>query len=896
MHHVTLRWLAFASAALTPLIALASWLAEISTGAALIATVASALLAHLLLRQHYNNTSLTQSFVQRLIDVIPQPVYIKDSSGRYVMINEAFAEQRGESPQQILGKTARELAPDAKISDLVAQEDLEVLAGANVFKEDYTVHGVSREPVCRIVTKDSCYNNFGEKVIVGANFDITAMRMAEKNLKAALDQQTEVAARTRNFIQTLVDEIPYPIYVRDAQLRYQIVNRAMLQRYNLPREAVIGKTIKDLHPSAERSRVSMEEDRAVITGKHIHKEEHGLHPLLGTPYNQLVIKGACPDIDGQPVIVGINIDITDLRSSQQLLTDALEREREQHASTIEYIQRLLDLLPWPVYVKDARSRFIMVNEAMARDRQTPRDALLNTTGLSDLSSSDSIHALFDEDSAVLAGQRILREERLAHPSTGLETFRILAKGRCLDARGEPVIVGTTVDLTGLRQAERELHATIERETRLRERTEAFLQRLIDIIPDPFYVKRNGHYVLINEAFANYQGRTREELLNPEEPFPHLSEESRLRSLEEDKEVLAGHEIKREEHTVRRVTGEEVYRIVTKRPSVFIDGEPVVVGMDRHITEWRQAELEARNALARETALRQHTLEFIQRLIDLIPDPVYVKKNAGQYVLVNEAMLSYHQLSRESVLAHGLRLSDTDIRQLSMDEDAEVLAGGEIIKEEHTVRRATGEEVYRVVTKRRSTYFDGDPVVVGIDHHITRWRVAERELQRLAREDALTGLANRRHFRQEAERFVMLCQRHADPLTLIMFDLDHFKVVNDRFGHNFGDEVLKETVARCSVCLRNTDLFARWGGEEFIILLPHTGLDEASGVAERLRESLASCEIRHGETSTLVTLSGGVVQWQTGQSLDQMISCADAALYAAKRNGRNRFERYARPQA
>ena len=167
-------------------------------------------------------------------------------------------------------------------------------------------------------------------------------------------------------------------------------------------------------------------------------------------------------------------------------------------------------------------------------------------------------------------------------------------------------------------------------------------------------------------------------------------------------------------------------------------------------------------------------------------------------------------------------------------------------------------------------------------------MAERELQRLAREDALTGLANRRHFRDEAERTIARSSRYEEALSLIMLDIDRFKRINDSRGHNIGDEVLKETVQRCLGGLRGTDLLARWGGEEFIALLPHTHLAEALQVAERLRETLAASPIASSSGPVPATLSGGVAQWQSGETLDAMLSRADAALYRAKQEGRNRI--------
>lgn len=874
---------------------LADWSIEWAVG--LTAAVGSVLpIAELLWERERNlaRDKQTDEFIQRLIDVIPEPVYVKDATGRYVMINEAFAAQRSQSRAEIIGRTAQELAPDAETARMVAAEDTEVLAGLMVYKENAVRHPITGEPRFRIVTKGSCLNAAGERVIVGANFDITRLHLAEQRLQAALATQTAAAQRTRAFIQHLIDVIPYPLYIRDAQSRYRWVNTARAERNQLRREQMIGRTHLELEPDREQASLSLEEDQQVLAGSRIHKEECISHPVTDQPMHQIVIKGCCPDPEGEPVIVGISIDITPLRESEQRLAEALAQQRDHHQRTLDFVQQVLDLLPYPVYVKDAQSRYLMVNEAMTRDAFMPREQLLAHMGLSDTASPERMRALFEEDGRVIAGEHILREEQGPHPHTGREVFRILSKGTCNDARGEAVIVGTSIDLTDLRRAEQELKASLERETTLRERTQDFVQRLIDVIPDPVYVKQNGHYLLINDAFAEYQARPKSELLDPNQEFPHHSEESRLRSLQEDEHVLNGGEVLREERITRRATGEAVYRVISKRSCLYIDGQPAIVGIDRHITQWRLAEQKIRETLEREMRLRQNTQEFVQRLIDLIPDPVYIKKAGGLYVMVNDAFLQYHQRPREEVLRGPNSLSYTrkELRRLSLSEDEKVLQGVEIDKEEHTIRQATGEEVFRIITKRRSTYFDGDPVIVGFDHHITRWRVAERELQRLAREDTLTGLANRRHFRDEAERAMARSSRYDEALSLVMLDIDHFKHINDAWGHNVGDEVLKETVKRCQSCLRGTDLLARWGGEEFIALLPHTSLADAQPVAERLRESIAANPIMTSQGAIAVnlnvTISGGFAQWQTGESLDGLVSRADAALYRAKESGRNKI--------
>lgn len=165
---------------------------------------------------------------------------------------------------------------------------------------------------------------------------------------------------------------------------------------------------------------------------------------------------------------------------------------------------------------------------------------------------------------------------------------------------------------------------------------------------------------------------------------------------------------------------------------------------------------------------------------------------------------------------------------------------------------------------------------------------ESMLQRLATTDALTGLLNRRAFLEAVEREIGRARRDSLPLALLMFDVDHFKRVNDRYGHPAGDEVLRRLAATCRDLLRDEDLVGRLGGEEFAVLLIHPHPQSAALVAERLREAVQAQAIDHAGRAIAVTVSLGIAELGEGiDSVEQLISRADACLYTAKRTGRNR---------
>ncbi len=155
-------------------------------------------------------------------------------------------------------------------------------------------------------------------------------------------------------------------------------------------------------------------------------------------------------------------------------------------------------------------------------------------------------------------------------------------------------------------------------------------------------------------------------------------------------------------------------------------------------------------------------------------------------------------------------------------------------------------------------------------------------------DPLTGMFNRRGFAEATTRLIEREAKAGRPATVLVFDIDHFKSVNDRFGHPAGDEILKKFAAVVVNTLRMSDLSGRVGGEEFAALLP-CSLEEASLAAERVREAFATAGIAVDGEPVATTVSIGVAGGQAGTELDILLAAADGALYQAKRNGRNRVE-------
>jgi diguanylate cyclase (GGDEF)-like protein/PAS domain S-box-containing protein len=175
------------------------------------------------------------------------------------------------------------------------------------------------------------------------------------------------------------------------------------------------------------------------------------------------------------------------------------------------------------------------------------------------------------------------------------------------------------------------------------------------------------------------------------------------------------------------------------------------------------------------------------------------------------------------------------------------------------------------------------------HDISERKQLERELTRRAQTDVLTGLNNRRHFYDLAEQELARARRYGKPLALLMLDVDRFKQVNDSYGHHAGDAVLKKLSEVCIAAMREIDVIGRYGGEEFVVLLPETDSHRALEAAERLRHALAEVDVPlAGGDMLRFTVSIGVANLEaTDADLDSVLRRADKGLYEAKNSGRNR---------
>lgn len=296
-----------------------------------------------------------------------------------------------------------------------------------------------------------------------------------------------------------------------------------------------------------------------------------------------------------------------------------------------------------------------------------------------------------------------------------------------------------------------------------------------------------------------------------------------------------------------------------------------------------SQLQDDTSLAHQDLYEQN--KFLKSIIYSEPDCVCVFNLNGQLLDINPAGLKLLGLQNQAFIP-SLDLNsfilptflDTylDMFQKVIDGETRVL--------ELPIHTFHGElrwvEIHATPWKQCNHLVKG---LIGIIRDITEIRRLRQELEEQARRDYLTGLYNRRHFMELSVLELSRAQRYQSKLSLLILDVDHFKKINDNFGHLSGDKVLKSLGDICMKQLRETDTVGRIGGEEFAAILPETSLQEAFDLSERLREAIAALEITLDDNSSInITVSIGVAEHQPQiKHLSQIMQMADRALYQAK---------------
>jgi diguanylate cyclase (GGDEF)-like protein/PAS domain S-box-containing protein len=357
-----------------------------------------------------------------------------------------------------------------------------------------------------------------------------------------------------------------------------------------------------------------------------------------------------------------------------------------------------------------------------------------------------------------------------------------------------------------------------------------------------------------------------------------------------------------ENLYRRKDGSSFIGNLNTMPILDSDGRLIrIEGIIEDITERKQIENELRESE-----------EKYRQLVELSPDLIAIHRD-GKICFANQAGL---RLVGAEALDQMLGKSTLDFvapnmrAQIAERIQHAFLNGDVLLPLDEKFVRLDGREVDVSVTAVPTTW-QGKAAMQVIARDITERKLAEEELRRakeeletlnhelktaLAREhklahtDALTGINNRRYLFELAEHKIAIASRYQQPLAVMMIDIDHFKHINDTFGHAIGDQMLKHVTQIACAELRSADVIGRYGGEEFVILLPMTNAQQAHPLAERIRAGVENLRVPTAKGDATVTLSLGIAEMEhaaRSENVEDIFRRADKTMYAAKQAGRNR---------
>ncbi|HFB53767.1 MAG TPA: sensor domain-containing diguanylate cyclase [Sulfurimonas autotrophica] len=279
------------------------------------------------------------------------------------------------------------------------------------------------------------------------------------------------------------------------------------------------------------------------------------------------------------------------------------------------------------------------------------------------------------------------------------------------------------------------------------------------------------------------------------------------------------------------------------------------------------------------------LQLLSQAVDQMDEMVRITDIEGNIIYANPATSKTTQYSEDEILGNSSKLFQSGKHSTEFYKKLwDTILSGDTYKNILINKKKDGTLFYdeKIISplkneKGNIRYF------VSTSRDISDRIALEKELKQLATKDALTGIYNRYKINAKIEEEIKRADRYGEPFGLIMFDIDHFKKVNDTYGHDVGDYVLQELSRIILNNIRETDSFGRWGGEEFMLLLPYTSQEKIIEIAEKIRKTIQEHTF---EDVKQITVSIGVTLYKKDEGISQLIKRVDTALYEAKSHGRN----------
>ena len=808
--------------------------------------------------------------LQRLLDEAPIAMAINDlreEDPRITYVNQQFIRSFGYDLSTIphLSNWARLAYPDPEQRERVFQAWDTGVAKAR------RGTGVVEPIEAKVTAADGSVRDalfsavvLGEELVLSV-LDITAWRQAERELQEARSALADTAL-------AITEAIPVGTYTmrlppEGGMASFIFMSDRFLEICGLRREEAAADPLKAfacVHPDDYDAWVQLNAE--AFTHK---RSFYGECRIVVDGEVRWVSAEAVPrDLpDGSTVWEGVLIDIT----KQQQTLETLQQERALLETVLMHIDA-------QVYMKDRQGRYLYANTSVQNLFEHGLASIVGRTD-AELLPAAAAEAIQQVDAQVFReGGPLWMEERLPLPGGGERIF-LSEKLMYRPPGQDECLIGFSTDITELRQASQQLAASEEHFRLLAENSSDVVFRLAD----------DGRVLWVSPSLTAALGWQPEDWLGQQgtDFLIHRGEaehyrRNRQRLRQGGEAALARDQVRAKDGTIHWV---ETHAGPYRNARGEVEG---IVASFRIIDEEVAAEANLKISEQRYRLLAENardviwTMEPDGRISYVSPSIQLLRGVTPEEAMTQPPDQIHPPESRQRSTAYFQRLHE------------DIAAGRrpESFRGELEYYCRDGSTIWAEVIAL--PIFDAQgkfEKLLGVSRDISERKRFERQLleanqqlEQLATTDGLTGIWNRRHLEAMIEEAIARSDRYGEPLSLILCDLDHFKTINDRFGHTCGDQVLIEFCRRIRSQLRSSDGFGRWGGEEFLILLPCSDADAARSLADKLRQQIVSAPFAQVDR---VTASFGVALRRPAETAEEWLQRVDNQLYAAKAAGRNR---------
>ena len=700
----------------------------------------------------------------------------------------------------------------------------------------------------------------GSTVWEGVLIDITKQRQALEELE-----------QDRALLNTVLSHIDAQVYMKDRQGRYLYANSSVEQLFKHGVDRLVGRTDAEMLPAETAEAIRALDEQVFREGGPLWREER--LPLPGGDERIFLSEKLIYRPPGkEECLIGFSTEITELRQASEQLAASEEHFRLLAENSSDVVFRLAD-----------DGRILWVSPSLTSALGWRPEEWVGKVGTQFLvHRGEAEHYRTNLKSLQGGGQSTLARDQVRAKDGSIHWIETHAGPyRRADGRVEGIVASFRL-IDDIVAAEQRLRQSEQRHRRLAD-------NILDVV---WSIDLEGRFTYMSPSVQRLRGFTPEEVMAMplEANFTPDSFRLVLAGLEQARrDALAGRPVAFEAELEELCKDGSTVRTEVRATSLFDEqGRFVeIVGTTRDVS--------AQHRLREELRISE---ERYRLLAENARDVIWTMQPDGQISYLSPSIQLLRGFTPEEAMRQPLeQIHPPASRQRSAAYFAQLRADTAAGRTPPSFRGELeyfcrdGSTIWAEVMAL--PMFDAQgrfEKLLGVSRDISERKRFERqlleanqELERLATTDGLTGIWNRRHLETRIEQEIARSDRYGEPLSLILCDLDHFKSINDRFGHQCGDQVLIEFCRRVQQQLRSSDGFGRWGGEEFLILLPCSDADAARALADKLRQAIGATPF---DPIGTVTSSFGVAQRRPGEPEDEWLQRVDEQLYAAKAAGRN----------